>query len=61
MSEPAICLSDDGERGDDRVTAGVGVTHERSGQEWIGGADPGTGGTDPMDIMWRFFQWSVGN
>ena len=27
----------------------------------VGGADPGTDGTDPMDIMWRFFQWSVGN
>ena len=57
----AICLWDGDERGDDRVTLGPGVTHERSGREWVGGVDPGTGGTDPMDIMWRFFQWSVGN
>ena len=27
----------------------------------IDGEDPGTDGTDPIDIMWRFFQWSVGN
>ena len=57
----AICLWDGGESGDDWVTTGVGATHERSGREWIGGTDSGTGGTDPMDIMWRFFQWSVGN
>ena len=49
------------ERGDDGVITGVGATHERSGREWIGGADRGTDSTDPIDIMWRFFQWSVGN
>ena len=32
----AICLWDGGERGDDRVTVGVGATHERSGAEWVG-------------------------
>ena len=57
----AICLWDGGERGDDWVTVGIGATHERSGREWIGGADPATDGTGPMDIMWRFFQWSVGD
>jgi hypothetical protein len=57
----AICLWDGGDRGDDKASAGIGATHERSGREWVGGADPGTGGTGPMDIMWRFFQWSVGN
>ena len=50
-----ICLWDGGGRGDDRITNGAGATHERSGREWIGGADPGTGDTDPMDIMWRYF------
>jgi hypothetical protein len=49
-----ICLWDGGGRGDDGVTSGAGATHERSGREWIGGADPGTGDTDPMDIMWRY-------
>ena len=57
----AICLWDGSEHGDDRVTVGVGVTHERFGVDWVGGADPRTGGTDPMGIMWRFFQWSVSN
>ena len=57
----AICLWDGGERGDDRVSLGAGATHVRSGREWIGGVDIGTGGTEPMDIMWRFFQWSVSN
>jgi len=49
-----ICLWGGGGRGDDGVTSGAGATHERSGREWIGGADPGTGDTDPMDIMWRY-------
>ena len=57
----AVCLWDGGESGDDSVTTGVGATHERSGREWVGGVDPGIGGIDPMDIMWRFFQWSVSN
>jgi len=68
----AICLWDGGERGDDLVPTEsdddsgapkviAGATHERAGREWIGGTFPGMGGTDPMDIMWRFFQWSVGN
>ena len=56
-----ICFWDGGQRGDDGVITGVGATHVRSGWEWIGGADPGTNGTDPIDIMWRFFQWTVGN
>ena len=34
-------------------------SHERSGQELIGGADPGADGTGRMDIMWPFIQWSV--
>jgi len=51
----AICLWDGGQRGDDGVITGVATTHVRSGREWIGGADPGTDGTDPIDIMWRFF------
>ena len=68
----AICLWDGGERGDDLAPTEsnydsgapkviAGATHERAGREWIGGTFPGMGGTDPMDIMWRFFQWSVGN
>ena len=57
----AICLWDGGEHGDDWVTVGIGATHQRSGREWIDGTNSGTGGTEPMDIMWRFFQWSVGN
>ena len=57
----AICLWNGGERGDDGVPAGVDATHARFGREWIGGEDPGTDGTDPIDIMWCFFQWSVGN
>lgn len=55
----ANCLWDGGERSDDRVTVGPGATHERSGAEWVGGSDLGTDGTDPMDIMWRFFRWSA--
>ena len=39
----------------DGVITEVGATHERSGRKWIGGADPGTDGTDPIDIMWRYF------
>ena len=50
----AIFLWDGGQRGDDGIITGVGATHERSGREWIGGADPGTGDTDPMAIMWRY-------
>jgi len=61
LTVPSKCQCDGGERGDDWVTVGIGATHARSGREWVGGADPGTGGTDPMDIMSRFFQWSVGN
>ena len=57
----AICLWDGGQRGDDGFITGVGANHLRSGREWIGGADLGTDGTDSIDIMWRFFQWSVGN
>jgi hypothetical protein len=52
----AICLWDGGEPGDDLVDP-----HGRAGREWSGGTDPGIGGTGAMDIMWRFFQWSVGN
>jgi predicted esterase len=52
----AICLWDHGERGDD-----VGDTHyPYATNDWRGGTDPGTGGTEPMDIMWRFMQASVG-
>lgn len=52
----AICLWDSGPEGDDLLDP-----HGRAGREWSGGTDPGIGGTEPMDIMWRFFQWSVGN
>lgn len=52
----AICLWDTQERGDD-----IGDTHYQAFFDWAGGTDPGTGGTDPMDIMWRFFQWSANN
>ena len=51
----AICLWDGGEPGDD-----LEDPHSRAGQEWTGGTDPGTGGTLPMDIMWRFMKASVG-
>lgn len=51
----AICLWDGGESGDDFPDP-----HGRAGREWSSGKDPGTGGTDPMDIMWRFMQRSVG-
>ncbi len=52
----AICLWDYGERGDD-----VGDTHEPYATSgWTGGTDPGTGGIEPMDIMWRFMKASVG-
>lgn len=50
----AICLWDGGEPGDD-----LEDPHGRAGREWSGGTDPGTDGTGAMDIMWRFFQWSV--
>ena len=52
----AICLWDGGEPGDD-----LEDPHGRAGGEWSGGINSGTGGTEPMDIMWRFFQMSVGN
>jgi len=57
----AICLWDGGRCGDDEIITGIGATHERSGREWIGGADPGTDGTGPIDIMCRFFQWLARN
>jgi hypothetical protein len=50
----AICLWDSGEPGDD-----LQDPHGRAGREWTGGTDPGTGGTEPMDIMWRFMKASV--
>jgi hypothetical protein len=52
----AICLWDGGDPGDD-----LPDPHSRAGREWSGGTDPGIGGTEAMDIMWRWFQWSVGN
>jgi len=51
----AICLWDSASLGDDKPD-----THGRAGREWTGGTDPGTDGTEPMDIMWRFMQRSVG-
>jgi hypothetical protein len=51
----AICLWDSGEAGDD-----LPDPHGRAGREWSGGTDPGTGGLEPMDIMWRFMKASVG-
>lgn len=51
----AICLWDGGESGDD-----LEDPHGRAGREWSGGTDPGTGGLEPMDIMWRFMKASVG-
>ncbi len=51
----AICLWDGGGKGDDRPDP-----HTRAGKDWSGGTDPGTGGIEPMDIMWRFMQRSVG-
>jgi hypothetical protein len=51
-----ICLWDTEERGDD-----VGDTHfPWVFFDWSGGTDPGTGGNEPMDIMWRFMKASVG-
>jgi hypothetical protein len=50
----AICLWDSGEPGDD-----LEDPHGRAGREWTGGTDNGTGGTEPMDIMWRFMKASV--
>jgi hypothetical protein len=50
----AICLWDSGPAGDDYPDP-----HGRAGREWSGGTDRGTGGTKPMDIMWRFMQASV--
>jgi hypothetical protein len=49
----ALCLWDGGEPGDD-----LHDPHGRAGREWSGGTDPGTGGLEPMDIMWRFMQRS---
>jgi predicted esterase len=51
----AICLWDSGPAGDD-----LPDPHARAGREWDGGTDRGTGGTKPMDIMWRFMQAAVG-
>jgi hypothetical protein len=51
----AICLWDSGSAGDD-----LDDPHPRAGFEWYGGTNRGTGGTKPMDIMWRFMQRSVG-
>jgi dienelactone hydrolase len=51
----AICLWDSGAPGDD-----LEDPHGRAGREWTGGTDPGTGGLEPMDIMWRFMKASVG-
>jgi len=51
----AVCLWDGGEPGDD-----LPDPHSRAGREWSGGTDPGTQGMEPMDIMWRFMQRSVG-
>jgi len=50
----AVCLWDGGEPGDDLTDP-----HGRAGRELSGGTDPGTAGTEPMDIMWRFMQRSV--
>lgn len=50
----AICLWDTGLPGDD-----IGDTHSQAGRDWSGGTDPGTGGIEPMDIMWRFMQAAV--
>jgi len=51
-----ICLWDTQVRGDD-----VGDTHfPWAFDDWSGGTDPGTGGLEPMDIMWRFMKASVG-
>ena len=65
----AICLWDGGQAGDDVAAKAsdskavqlkmIGATHERAGREWTGGDDPGLGGIAPMDVIWRFFQWSV--
>jgi hypothetical protein len=51
----AICLWDSGPPGDDYPDP-----HGRAGREWTGGRNRGTGGTKPMDIMWRFMKASVG-
>ena len=50
----AVCLWDGGELGDD-----LPDPHGRAGGELMGGTDPGTGGTEPIDVMWRFMQRSV--
>jgi predicted esterase len=50
----AVCLWDGGEPGDDLTDP-----HGRAGGELSGGTDPGTGGIEPIDIMWRFMQSSV--
>ncbi len=56
----AICLLDSKKAGDDR-DGSTQDPHARAGREWRGGTEPGTGGTKPMDIMWRFMQASVGS
>ncbi len=50
----AICLWDSAPEGDQ------GDSHfPNAFFDWSGGTDPGTGGTQAMDIMWRFMQASV--
>ena len=56
-----ICLWNGGGCGDDGVTSGAGATHERSGREWIGGADPGPVTLTRWTLCGVIFQWSVGN
>jgi hypothetical protein len=61
----AICLWDGGQGGDDVAAKAsdskavqlkmMGVTRAR----WTGGDGPELGGIAPMDVIWRFFQWSV--
>jgi predicted esterase len=50
----AVCLWDGGEPGDDLTDP-----HGRAGRELSGGIDPDIGGTEPMDVMWRFMQRSL--
>ena len=49
----AVSLQDSGAPGDD-----LEDPHGRAGCAWSGGKYPGTGGAEPMDIMWRFMQRS---
>jgi poly(3-hydroxybutyrate) depolymerase len=51
----ALCLWDGGAPGDDLTDP-----HGRAGREFSGGTDSGTGGLEPIDVMWRFMQMSVG-